>query len=91
MTKWRHVRMGCFSETMEIFPSSAINLEWLFNQFPKIKKRKDSDNAHLVLEVKADQEKIVEEAILHFLEENGWEAYAYSIQYNVTSFKRQEE
>ncbi|MEI7846903.1 MAG: hypothetical protein WCK35_13965 [Chloroflexota bacterium] len=91
MAKWRHVRMENFQEKINIFPISAINLDWLFNQFPKIKKHKDSDSARCIIEVKPDQQNLVEEAILHYLEENGWEAYAYSIQFNVTSFKRLEE
>lgn len=76
MEKWRHLRMTTFGSKIDIFPASCVDFTWLFNQFPKIKKSKDSNNSQISIEVPEKDLHIIEESILHFLEDSGWEAYS---------------
>ena len=100
MAKWKHLRLVVGMEFIEIFPANRVDLNWLYGRFPKTKKdNRNSDNSRLIIDVK-DNILFVEEAILCFLEENGWEAYAFYPTYidyhhhhelNITAFKRKEE
>lgn len=94
MKKWRHVRMNRDANLsrIEIFPARNVDLEWLYQQFPQIKKGKQSNTSTLVIEPKNQAMlESVEDAIINYLEENGWEGYTYLPNWNTYAFKRLEE
>ena len=94
MKKWRHLRMTYNSnlDGFEIFPASRVNLDWLFAKYPKIKKGRSDNPSMLIVEVRPKEVlSQVEEEILTYLEDNGWEGYAYVPNWQSQAFKRLEE
>ena len=92
MAKWRHLHIAMFGSVMTIFPASRVNLEWLFKKFPKILKDKSSNDSNLVILIKPlEQYFIIKEEVLNYLEENGWEAFSATNNFDFIAFKRKEE
>jgi methanogenic corrinoid protein MtbC1 len=92
MDKWQHLRMTAFGTDITIFPADRVNLDWLFLQYPKIKKDKKSTNNNLLIKLNSEEDlHMIEKSILNYLEEAGWEGYSAMENWNFIAFKRKVE
>ena len=82
MSKWLHLHLSRHGELQypdgkfDIFPANRVDLEWLFNNFPKAKRGKATKDNFIVIETKSHLNADIEEAIWTYLEEQGWECFS---------------
>jgi hypothetical protein len=73
MEKWEHIRFRFLNNYVDAFPQARVDLAPVFQKLPNVKMETRYGHTEIIRQSDWDQ---VWQAILEFLEAQGWEGFA---------------